>query len=239
MKMKYIVLGALMLLLAVVLAACAQPTPAPAPECPPAPTAAACPDCPACPAPAPTQAASEPAVKDVPYLEAWAKSGHNDAEAMAFNDWNDADPKEVPVTCAKCHTTMGYQDFLGADGSEAGKVDKPVPAPAGTIQCVACHNDAAATQDSVTFPSGLTVEHTGVTSRCMNCHQGRASKKTVDDTLAKYNPTDLDTVPAAIKNDQGKDTPLGFINIHYFAAGATLYGTQSRIVAMSFCEPRS
>ncbi len=225
MKVKYLLIGALLLLLGIGLASCAQPTPAPAPECPPVPTAAACPDCPACPAPEPTQAA---AVQNVPYEEAWAGSAHNRAEDMAFTDWNEADPKEVPVACAKCHTTAGYQDFLGSDGSEAGKVDKAVPAPAGTIQCVACHNDAAAAQDSVTFPSGLTVEHTGVTSRCMNCHQGRASKKSVDDTLAKYNATDLDAVPAPIKNDQGKDAPLGFINIHYYAAGATLYGTQAK-----------
>ena len=61
----------------------------------------------------------------------------------------------------------------------------------------------------------------------MVCHQGRASKSTVDATLAKYGENlDPDAVPAAIKNDQGNDQPLGFINIHYFPAGATLYGTQ-------------
>jgi len=213
-----------MLLLVVLLAACAQPTPAPVPEkeCP---TAQPCPSCPTCPTPEPAVA---PVVQEVPFQDLWAGSGHNDTEAMAFNDWNEADPKEVPANCAKCHTTPGYQDFLGTDGSEAGKVDKPVPAPAGTIQCVACHNAAAAALDSVTFPSGLTVEHTGSTSRCMECHQGRASKAAVDKKIADYKATALDTVPAPVKNDQGKDVPMGFVNIHYYAAGATLYGTQAK-----------
>ncbi len=225
MRFKRIMIaGALLLLLALALAACQAQTPPPATE-KPCPTAAPCPECPTCPTPPP---APEPVVKEVPFEDLWANSGHNDGEAEAFIHWNEDDPAEVPTSCAKCHSTAGYQDFLGADGSEAGKVDAAVKAPAGTIQCVACHNAATATLDSVTFPSGLEVTGVGPTARCMVCHQGRESKVSVDNRLADYSATDPDAVPAPIKNDAGNDVPLGFLNIHYYAAGATLYGTQAK-----------
>jgi len=76
---------------------------------------------------------------------------HNDAEGEPFTHWDEDDPAEVPTSCARCHTTAGYQDYLGADGSAEGVVDLAVPAPAGTIQCVACHNSATATLSSVAF----------------------------------------------------------------------------------------
>jgi len=222
MKGKFIILGALMLVLAVALAAC-QSAPAPAPvEQKPCPTSAPCPECPACP-PAP-----EPVVEVVPFQDAWSNSGHNDAKAEAFVHWDKADPAEIPVFCAKCHSSAGYQDFLGADGSEAGKVDKAVPAPAGTIQCETCHNAAAAALTSVTFPSGLEVKDVGPTARCMTCHQGRESKVSVDKKVTDYSATDPDVVPAPIKDKAGKDVPFGFLNIHYFAAGATLFGTEAK-----------
>ncbi|MBK7452080.1 MAG: hypothetical protein IPJ47_22835 [Anaerolineales bacterium] len=72
-------------------------------------------------------------------------SGHADVAGEPFRHWDDAteNPDGVPVTCAKCHSTAGYQDYLGADGSEAGKVDAAVPADhAQGVQCVACHNAA-------------------------------------------------------------------------------------------------
>ena len=106
MKTKHFLLGALMLLLALALAACTQPD-APAPEAEPCPTAAPCPDCPACPEP---EAPPAPVVETVPYQDAWAGSAHNDTEAEAFNHWNEEDPAEVPADCANCHTTAGYRN---------------------------------------------------------------------------------------------------------------------------------
>ncbi len=209
MKHRHIIIGLGLLLLMLALAACAQ-APAPA-EATPCPTAPPCPDCPAPPEAAPCP---EQVVKDVPFEAAWVGSPHNDAEAEAFVHWNEDDPAEVPTACAKCHSTPGYQDFLGADGSAAGTVD--AAAPIGTtIQCVACHNSVTATLSSVTFPSGVEVTGLGAEARCMLCHQGRASKVSVDTALEEAGLTeDLDTVNAE----------LGFINIHYYAAGATLYG---------------
>jgi hypothetical protein len=60
----------------------------------------------------------------------------------------------------------------------------------------------------------------------MVCHQGRESKVSVDAFIAQFGEDiDPDSVPAPIKNDQGNEVKLGFRNIHYFAAAATLYGT--------------
>src|SRR3990172_3566435 len=227
MKAKHLfILGLGLVALTLVLAACSTPEePTPCPVAEPCPTCPTCPDPPACPEAAPCP---EPVVKDVPFQELWANSGHNNATAEAFIHWNEDDPAEVPTSCAKCHTSTGILDFLGVDGSEAGKVDAAVPAPGGTVQCVTCHNSGTVGLSSVTFPSGLEVTGLGKEARCMLCHQGRASKPTVDASLEKFGVTeDVDTVPATIKEGD-QDVTLGFINIHYFAAGATLYGTQAK-----------
>lgn len=230
MKKQHLLVGALILLLALVLGACSNSTAPVQTTAPACPTAAPCPDCPACPEP---EAAPTPIVNDVPYQEKWVSSPHNTADAEAFNHWNEEDPAEVPVECANCHTTQGYQEYVSTDA-----VANAVPAPSGTIQCVACHNDAAAAMTSVSFvqtfvpeggsdPVHVTVDNLGNEARCMVCHQGRASKSVVDNTIARYGENlDPDAIPAPVKNDAGEDRPLGFINIHYYPAAATLYGTQ-------------
>lgn len=152
---------------------------------------------------------------NVPFLELWQGSGHANAEAEAFVHWNEDDPAEVPPSCARCHSTPGYIDFIGADGSEAGVVD--VAAPIGTvISCEACHNDATLVMTSVTFPSGVEVGDLGPEARCMQCHQGRHSTVSVNESIAEAGLTDD---PDAVSED------LGFSNIHYYAAAATQYGT--------------
>ncbi len=180
-----------------------------------------------------TPAATEPSTPaqapvEIPYLADWQGSGHNDVAGEPFRHWDASDPAEVPTTCAKCHTSAGYRDFLGVDGSETGKVDAAVPAAqAQGVQCVACHNVGTIAKTSVTFPSGITIENLGDDSRCMECHQGRESKVSVDEFIAQFGEdVDPDAVPAPIKNEQGQDVRLGFRNIHYFAAAATLYGTE-------------
>ena len=150
-----------------------------------------------------------PAMK-VPFEELWAKSAHADKTAEAFKHWDNATPVEIPADCARCHSTPGYQEYIAT-----GKVAGPV-ATGTVIECQACHNEAASNLTSVTFPSGATIETLGPEARCMTCHQGRASKKDVDDGIAKAGLTDPDTI--------GND--LGFTNIHYFAAAVTLYGAR-------------
>ena len=181
---------------------------------------------------APTAAATEApvvavALPETPYLAEWQGSAHNNVTGEQFRHWDDvaANPDGVPTTCAKCHTSTGYQDFLGLDGSEAGKVDAAVPAAnAQGIQCVACHNAGTISKTTVVFPSGVEIK-AGDDVRCMECHQGRESKVSIDKTIALFGENvDVDAVPAAVKDANGKDVSLGFKNIHYFAAAATLYG---------------
>ena len=46
---------------------------------------------------------------------------------------------------------------------------------------------------------------------CLNCHQGRASGNSVNSRVT------------------GGPGPYGFINVHYFAAAATLFGTEAEV----------
>ena len=103
---------------------------------------------------------------------------------------------------------------MGVDGSEVGVVDSPAPIDT-VVSCVACHNSATVVMDSVVFPSGVEVAGLGDEARCMQCHQGRASKASVDSAIADAG---LD------ENPDGTSEDLGFINIHYYPAAATKFG---------------
>ena len=146
----------------------------------------------------------------------WKTSGHADKTGEPFNHWN-ADGS-IPTTCAKCHSTPGFLDFLGADGSAGGTVDKAA-AIGTTVDCAVCHSDprkgVLRVNSSVLFPSGYTVKNLGPEGLCMECHQGRASKATVDANIAAAAAATDDTVSSKIK----------FNNIHYYAAAATQFGT--------------
>lgn len=155
---------------------------------------------------APAQAAD---AVDVPYLEQWRASPHARAESESFRHW-DKDG-HVPEACAACHSSGGYLDFLGADGSTPGKVDKP-HATDTVIACTTCHSEGAQSIAQVTFPSGAVVKNAGRSMRCMVCHQGRQSGPGVHKGLAGLDP---DTVSDKVK----------FKNVHYRAAAATAYGT--------------
>ncbi len=199
---KILLLIGVLAALTLVAAACASPTP----TAPPAtqPPAQACPTSAPCPTPA----------AQTPFLSDWEGSSHAQKDSAAFTHWNEADPKEIPVTCAKCHSDPGFKDYVGADGSKAFQVDQA--APVGTvITCTTCHNTATATLSTVKFPSGKEVTGLGPEAVCMTCHQGTASGSSVDDALKKANITDDDTV--------SKD--IAFTNIHYFAASVARYGT--------------
>jgi hypothetical protein len=147
----------------------------------------------------------------IPHLEQWQKSPHANAKAEAFNHWNNSKDKMVEEACARCHTTTGFEDYIGADGSTPWKMDKPAPI-GQVIECVACHNKVASHLTQVTFPSGTTVKGLGASARCMTCHQGRESTISVNDATKGI-------------EDDAVSNKLKFINIHYRAAAATKYGT--------------
>lgn len=161
----------------------------------------------------------ETAVSVVPFEEAWAASAHADASAAAFTHWDEDDPQEIPESCAKCHSTPGYMDYTGADGSEVGVVN--APAPIGTvIECQACHNDIIIHKDTVVFPSGAEISELDASARCMECHQGRSSTVNVN---AGFEEAGLDPIEDADTVSE----EVGFSNIHYYTAAATLYGTEA------------
>ena len=97
--------------------------------------------------------------------------------------------------------------------------------PSNGFQCSTCHDEANWPNRyevaSVTFPSGKTVSLGGKdadgnfvaddSNLCIACHQGRESTASVN---AALRGKDADTV----------DAKISFKNIHYFAAGATLFG---------------
>jgi len=148
----------------------------------------------------------------------WEASGHADATAEAFTHWDEDDPAEISTSCAKCHSEAGFLDFV-ADGT----VDSAVPAGSGVIEgitCDTCHTDsttgAVQTVTSVTFPSGVEITGLGAEAMCMQCHQGRESGTTLEATFA------------GVTDEDNATSTLGFKNIHYYAAGATLYGSQTK-----------
>ena len=152
-------------------------------------------------------------VAQVPFYAEWASSPHANAKSEAFSHWD----KEgvIPVQCARCHSTPGFQDYLGADGTTVGKIDHP--APIGTvITCAACHNSKTSALTSVTFPSGLEIDNQGADARCMTCHQGVESTVSVNTAIANI-------------ADDTVEPKMAFLNVHYRAAGATLFGHQAQV----------
>ncbi len=149
----------------------------------------------------------------------WETSAHADKKAEAFTHW-DAEGS-IPATCAKCHSTPGFRDYLGVDGSTANSVEKASPLGT-TVECEACHADPEKgilhERTSVLFPSGAEVKGIGQEALCMECHQGRASTKTVDDSIASAN----------VSSDDTPSSRLRFINIHYYASAATQFGTVAK-----------
>ena len=145
-------------------------------------------------------------------VEAWLASPHADSSAEAFRHWDE--DGEVPGSCATCHSGLGFTSFLRSERATPGVIDHPVPLGA-TVDCAACHNSAAAALDSVRFPSGAEVAGLGPSAICATCHQGRASTASV---VAATEGMDDDAV----------SPDLGFINVHYKAAAATLMGSQAQ-----------
>jgi hypothetical protein len=150
----------------------------------------------------------------VPHYTAWSGSPHADSSAEAFTYWNPEG--SVPTACARCHSSEGYVDYLGGDGTAPGRVDAPGQ-PGSVVGCETCHDSAASRLSSVTFPSGKTVSGLGAEARCMVCHQGRASGKDIDTQLAD----------AGVVGEDTSSPALGFTNIHYYPAAATLFASQA------------
>jgi len=140
----------------------------------------------------------------------WENSPHADIGSPSFTHWNN--DGVIPGRCASCHSGTGFLDYLGADESEPFKMDKD-HATGTVVDCLSCHHAEAEILKSVPFPSGVVVSDIESSATCMVCHQGRSSTNTV---MEKVGDAPEDEV----------NTELSFINIHYRAAAATLFGTE-------------
>jgi hypothetical protein len=138
--------------------------------------------------------------------------GHFNRHADAFHDWDKE--KEIPAACARCHGAMSLPEFL-----REGKTSAAPHAQNG-LACTNCHADllsyARQNVPSVTFPSGAKIDSgNNDANLCMTCHQGRESTVSVNNAVAGL---PLDT----------PNPKLNFIHVHFFGAGATMYGTEAK-----------
>jgi hypothetical protein len=91
---------------------------------------------------------------------------------------------------------------------------------ANGLNCATCHNDVTTFTryevEEVAFPSGARLSTGDSDSNlCLNCHQGRESAASVN------------RITAGLEEDVVSEN-LRFLNIHYFAAGASLFGTEAK-----------
>jgi hypothetical protein len=154
----------------------------------------------------------------------WWGSAHADIKSEVFSHWNGEEPAEgeevpsVPTSCAKCHSTSGFVDYIGGDGTEANKVDNPGVIMQG-VQCGACHNAAAATYTDVTLPSGSVLK-AGGDAVCSTCHSGMGSGPSVDKNKL--------VVAAGAGADDTVLEKSSLMSAHYAMAAATHAGTDGK-----------
>jgi hypothetical protein len=157
----------------------------------------------------------------------WQISGHGAAADEPFRHWDEDyepdgfTPSGISSSCTKCHSPGGFTEYVMGDPTTS-------QLPTHALDCWGCHNeynlfaDQATRYDDlvtnpdlmpVVFPSGETASFDNNSNMCMTCHQGRESGVSVDNA----------TPNTAV---QSPDYPsYDFINIHYYAAAATLFGS--------------
>jgi hypothetical protein len=165
-------------------------------------------------------------------------AAHFAGNTEPFRHW-DAEG-EVPFACAKCHSATGLPEFLNSGGSlvlttsgaltVAGISNQPI---ANGFMCATCHDDLTKfTRRAVTtvpFPSGASLTFSTEkdadgnlipvdSNLCIECHQGRESTNSVNAAVRGIGDNEI-----KLRAD-GKTNVISFRNIHYFAAGATLFG---------------
>lgn len=145
----------------------------------------------------------------------WEESTHANAESLAFTFWEEQGLGDVPRRCARCHSTPGNRDFLGADGTAAGTVEE-APERGSVINCSACHNPPAHELSRVSYPSGIAIDDLGASAVCHVCHQGRRAGEDVRQMTEGIEPDD--TSP-----------DLVFINVHYYIAASTWLGGEVEV----------
>ncbi|MBN1223288.1 MAG: hypothetical protein JXB23_08550 [Candidatus Aminicenantes bacterium] len=130
--------------------------------------------------------------------------GHFDGSSEAFRHWDVEVPQEVESDCVKCHSAVGLQQIQEMGENTATEVSNG-------MLCTTCHSSPPSIRQfgAVEFPSGAIEDMGDSSNLCLNCHQGRASRKTVAQEIAD--------------NPAG---PFSFINIHYYPTAAVLFGSE-------------
>ena len=181
---------------------------------------------------------------------AWLGSAHADLTSEPFAHWNNESPAVVPGNCAKCHSGLGYQDFLGVLANPL--TDPPEIAPTSNL------NDPAPSPGRDSSRRAVAGGHYGQLRRLPQrghgafdrghlplgsqghrarrrvalhlCHQGRESTVSVEKKIS-------DAYTAAkITTDDTVSTAVNFINVHYFAAAGSLYGREAE-TAYEYADP--
>lgn len=142
--------------------------------------------------------------------------GHFASSEPAFRNWDGEEAGGVvPGTCSRCHSAAGLPLFV----TQGVAINQPA---SGGLNCATCHNDLTTftryEMATVPFPSGarLTNPEDDLDSNlCISCHQGRESTASVNRLIGE------------LPDDEVSES-LRFLNIHYFAAGATLFGTEAK-----------
>ncbi len=156
-----------------------------------------------------------PSVAIGDYTQKWASSAHANSASEGFRHWDDSEDGTVPANCAQCHSSTGFLDYYGLDGSEAYVVDQP--AKVGTVvDCSVCHNDYVESNPVVKFPSGMEVASTDGVAACWTCHQG--TEGGINGNLEKR-------IGEIAPDDKGET--LGFVNPHYLAVGSMYLGAEA------------
>jgi hypothetical protein len=161
----------------------------------------------------------------------WQLSAHGALETEPFRHWDEDyepdgfTPAGISSSCTRCHSSAGFTQLAMGDATTSHY-------PTTGVDCWACHNQTDLFADPATrysdlvtnpaledivFPSGDTASFDNNSNMCMACHQGRSSTVQVDDATpngTEQSPVDYDS--------------YNFINIHYYAAAATLFGTDVR-----------
>ena len=156
-------------------------------------------------------ARAEEKVEEGVKLEFW--KGHFNRSAEAFHDWDKE--KEIPAVCTRCHGANNVPEYLKEGKTSAA------PHVKNGFACTNCHADmltyARHVVPKVNFASGISVD-TGNNDAnlCMTCHQGRESTASVNKAIAGL-PLDK------------PEPKLNFVHVHYYPAGATIYGTEAKV----------
>ncbi|HCB49153.1 MAG TPA: polyheme membrane-associated cytochrome C [Chloroflexi bacterium] len=143
--------------------------------------------------------------------------GHFAGSEEAFRHWDE--DGAVPGSCSRCHSAEGLPLYI----EQGVSIEQPT---ANGLNCATCHNDLTTftryESESVEFPSGATLSLIEVDAEngldanlCLNCHQGRESTVSVDRLIGDLGDDELSEA-------------LRFLNIHYFAAGASLFGNEAQ-----------